>query len=696
MKQSEGVGEAAREHRAGGLLAGLLAVACRQKGFDHLQISVAELVPQERVNRLRGLVESETGQVAVDRLRRRVQAREDPAVGKAPGEAVQRACGALALDLAEREPRGVPELCREVSRARHAAPLDRHRRARGRRGGKREPHGVGAELDDRLERIDHVAARLGHLLPADADEPVEVHDGKRSAAREVDSRHDHPGDPEEEDVVPGDQRVGRVELPVVLGFLGPAEDREGPELRGEPGVEDVGILLQRLRAAGLARFRVGLRDRKVAVGARKGRDPMPPPELAGNTPVADVAHPLEVRLRPGRRREPDVSVFDRLDRGSGEGRDLNEPLRREVGLDDGLAPLAGSERHPVRLAPGQSVLRGETGENLLARFEAVEARVLPRLGRHLSVRADDDDRRQPVPFSRREVVDVVCGSHLHDSRAELPVHEDPVLDHRELPPDDRKDRPLPAKLRRARILRVNRERRVAEHGLRPGGRDNRSRGDPGHVVADAVESPLLLLVDDFQVRNRGPASRAPVDDVTPAVDQALPIELHEGPPHGAGEVRVEREPFPAPVERAAELSQLRLDRVLGFPLPGPHALDEFLAAELPPVDPLLRELPFHDHLGRDPGVVRAGHPEHAVSAHPHPPRQDVLDRASIGVPDVQLPGDVGGRDHHHEPRRTGRPLGLEAPLGLPEPVPPLLERRRLEGLRKLLRALFRGCWNDVF
>ena len=44
--------------------------------------------------------------------------------------------------------------------------------------GEREPDGVGAELRDRFERIDHVAARLGHLLAADADEPVQVHHGE--------------------------------------------------------------------------------------------------------------------------------------------------------------------------------------------------------------------------------------------------------------------------------------------------------------------------------------------------------------------------------------------------------------------------------------------------------------------------------------------------------------------------------------
>ena len=131
--------------------------------------------------------------------------------------------------------------------------------------------------------------------------------------------------------------------------------------------------------------------------------------------------------------------------------------------------------------------------------------------------------------------------------------------------------------------------------------------------------------------------------------------------HGAREVRVHREPQPAPVERAAEPAQLREDRVAGLAPPGPDPLDELLAAERAPVDPLLRELPLDDHLRRDAGVVGPGHPEHAVAAHPLPARQDVLDRSSVGVPDVEPPRHVRRRDHHHV--TAANPAGRRAGSG---------------------------------
>ena len=90
---------------------------------------------------------------------------------------------ALALELREREAGGVPELRREVARAGHPSALDRDRRSRGRRGGEREAHGVGAELLDRLERVDHVALGLRHLFAADAHETVQVHRARRAPSR---------------------------------------------------------------------------------------------------------------------------------------------------------------------------------------------------------------------------------------------------------------------------------------------------------------------------------------------------------------------------------------------------------------------------------------------------------------------------------------------------------------------------------
>ncbi len=63
---------------------------------------------------------------------------------------------------------------------------------------------------------------------------------------------DHPGHPEEDDVIPCDQHVGGVEVVQVLGLLRPAQGGEGPQGGGEPGVQHVGVPLDVGAAALLA------------------------------------------------------------------------------------------------------------------------------------------------------------------------------------------------------------------------------------------------------------------------------------------------------------------------------------------------------------------------------------------------------------------------------------------------------------
>src|SRR5690606_24254308 len=57
-------------------------------------------------------------------------------------------------------------------------------------------------------------------------------------------QHDHPCNPEEDDVEAGNQNISRMELLKEIRLLRPAQGRECPEAGAEPGVEYVFILLQ--------------------------------------------------------------------------------------------------------------------------------------------------------------------------------------------------------------------------------------------------------------------------------------------------------------------------------------------------------------------------------------------------------------------------------------------------------------------
>ncbi len=83
-----------------------------------------------------------------------------------------------------------------------------------------------------------------------------------------------------------------------------------------------------------------------------------------------------------------------------------------------------------------------------------------------------------------------------------------VGDDRDLAADEREPH-QPADLRPvARVVRVHRHRRVAQHGLRPRRRDDELAGAVGQRIGDLPELALrVLVVLDLEVRERRLAAR---------------------------------------------------------------------------------------------------------------------------------------------------------------------------------------------
>src|SRR6185437_1574570 len=79
-------------------------------------------------------------------------------------------------------------------------------------------------------------------------------------------------------------------------------------------------------------------------------DPMAPPDLAGDAPVAHVLHPVEVDACEAVGGEPDASLLDRRDRRSRELLHRDPPLRHDQRLDAAVAADAMADRVAVVLA----------------------------------------------------------------------------------------------------------------------------------------------------------------------------------------------------------------------------------------------------------------------------------------------------------------------------------------------------------
>ena len=152
------------------------------------------------------------------------------------------------------------------------------------------------------------------------------------------------------DVEAGDQYAARVEDLQSLGALRPAEGREWPQGRREPGIEHVRILLE--REAGFEPilfphlvFAAAHVDATVRVVP--GGDAMSPPELSADTPVLDIPHPFEIGFRPVFRHEANATVLHRLDRRRRQRSGFNEPLIGQERLDDRMGSITAGDFHAV-------------------------------------------------------------------------------------------------------------------------------------------------------------------------------------------------------------------------------------------------------------------------------------------------------------------------------------------------------------
>ncbi len=163
------------------------------------------------------------------------------------------------------------------------------------------------------------------------------------------------------------------------------------------------------------------------------------------------------------------------------------------------------------------------------------------------------------------------------------------------------------------------------------------------VVADRPERARLGRGDHLEVGQAGPAAGAPVDERLVAVGEALAIEALEGLAHGAAGDVVHREAQAAPVDRRAQAPLLPQDHVPRLVDEAPHPLEVALAAQARPGLAVGGDDPVEDELGGDAGVVEARQEERRAPLHPGVADHQVLDRAPLGVAQVEAAGHVRGR-----------------------------------------------------
>jgi len=168
-----------------------------------------------------------------------------------------------------------------------------------------------------------------------ADQGVNVDVPEWLRAHELKPHHDHAGDPEEDDIKPSHHQGRGVEVLKFRCPFRPAHRGERPKSAAEPRVQHVLVLGDIFAFALIAFRRVVLRHGEMStILADPGRNAVSPPELARNTPVPDVLHPLKIGFFPLLGNPAYEAVLNGFD----------SALRQGFGADYSMAAVTAANR----------------------------------------------------------------------------------------------------------------------------------------------------------------------------------------------------------------------------------------------------------------------------------------------------------------------------------------------------------------
>ena len=250
---------------------------------------------------------------------------------------------------------------------------------------------------------------------------------------------------------------------------------------------------------------------------------MPPPELAGDAPIADVFEPLDIGLGETLRHELDLAALYGLDCRLGQRVHLDEPLLGNERLNRAMAARTMADSMLMLLDRNEDAEFLELLDQGFAALIAVHALVLAGTFHHLTRVADDFDFLKMMTLPHLKVVGVMGRRDLDGTSTEgfIDIF---IGKQRNLTVDNRQDQRLADDVLIALIVWMNGNTRIAEHRLRTRRSDFDILVRAFDLIAQMPEMALLRLMLNLDVRDCRVAVRAPVRDARTLIDETFFIK----------------------------------------------------------------------------------------------------------------------------------------------------------------------------
>lgn len=146
---------------------------------------------------------------------------------------------------------------------------------------------------------------------------------------------------------------------------------------------------------------------------------MAPPELAGNAPILDVIHPIEINLAHPLRNKFHSAIAHDIDRGLCKRLHFDKPLLRNARLDRCVAAVARADIVLHRLHLDEVSAFFQVFYNLFAALVNVHARIFAARFCHMAVVRHHIDDFETMAQAHLKIVRVVGWRNLHYAGAEI-------------------------------------------------------------------------------------------------------------------------------------------------------------------------------------------------------------------------------------------------------------------------------------
>ena len=245
---------------------------------------------------------------------------------------------------------------------------------------------------------------------------------------------------------------------------------------------------------------------------------MPPPELAGNTPVTDILQPVHIDFIKTVRYELQTSVFQCLDGSLSHLFHSDKPLGLDHWLHCSAAAVMGSHTVGMRHYLYQQPLLLQVSDHGFSGLIAVHACIFAAQLIDGGIVVHDIDFRQVMAFSHFKVIGVVCRCDLHASGTKLLVYIF-ICHNRNFPVSERQLQHFSNQVFVSLILRIDSNSRITQERLRTcGGNFHITALFACDGVIDMPEKSVLVLMLYLCVGDGCLAYRTPVDNTGSFVD----------------------------------------------------------------------------------------------------------------------------------------------------------------------------------